>query len=78
MEAYKKNKSKILAVMRIAEYTRDTFGKDISDMLTSNKTFAEMIESPSVSIASRQRYLIVQKNIFNMINSIDTIFDDEE
>ena len=78
MEAYKKYKNRIFAVMRIGEYTRDTFGKDISDMLTGNKTFAEMIESPSISIASRSRYAIVQKNIFNMINSIEAIFDDED
>lgn len=78
MREYKKHKSRIYTVLRIPEYTRETFGKDISDMLSSNRTLSEMLESPSVYIASRSRYFKVQRELFYLLDSVSSIFDDEE
>lgn len=77
MDEYKKHKEKIFNVIRIPTYTRDTFGKDISDMLSSNRTFTEMINSSSVYTASRHRYKKVQNEIFALLDGINVIFDDE-
>lgn len=78
MDEYKQNKSKIFSTVRIPTYSSDTFGKDISDMLSSNKILSEMMQSPSVSTASRHRYKKVQKEIFEALDNISNIFDDED
>lgn len=78
IDEYKKNKSRIFTVIKIPTYTSDTFGKDISDMLSKNRTFSEMIVSPSVNIASRHRYKKVQKEIFTLLNNINDIFEESE
>ena len=52
IDEYKKNKSRIFTVIKIPTYTSDTFGKDISDMLSKNRTFSEMIVSPSVFLTA--------------------------
>ena len=78
IDEYKKNKSRIFTVIKIPTYTSDTFGKDISDMLSKNRTFSEMIVSPSVNIASRHRYKKVQKEIFPLLNNINDIFEESE
>lgn len=78
MDEYKKNKSKIFTVIQIPSYTSDTFGKDISDMLSKNRIFSEMIVSPSVNIASRHRYKKVQKELFTLLDNINDIFEENE
>ena len=67
MEEYKKYKNKIQYVLQLPEYTSSTFGQDISDMLSKNRTFKDMLESKSVSIASRHRYKKAQKEIFDIL-----------
>ena len=47
-------------------------------MLSKNRIFSEMIVSPSVNIASRNRYNKVQKEIFALLDNISDIFDEEE
>lgn len=66
-EEYKKYKNKIKYVLQLPEYTSSTFGQDISDMLSKNRTFKDMLESKSVSIASRHRYKKAQKEIFDIL-----------
>lgn len=78
MQEYKKNKDRIFGVLNIPKYTTETFGKDISDMLSSNRTFSEMLVSPSVTIASRSRYKKVQKEIFTLLDMVNFIFDEEQ
>ena len=78
MDEYKKNKSRIFTVIKIPTYTSDTYGKDISDMLSKNRILSEMIVSPSVNIASRHRYNKVQKEIFALLDNISDIFDENE
>ena len=63
----KKYKNKIQYVLQLPEYTSSTFGQDISDMLSKNRTFKDMLESKSITIASRHRYKKAQKEIFNIL-----------
>ena len=74
---YKNNESKILAVVRIPTYKGDLFKKDLSDMLTNNKTFEEMKNDTSVFIMSRSRYVKMQKEMFEELNNVDFIFEEE-
>ena len=74
---YKNNESKILAVVRIPTYKGDLFKKDLSDMLTNHKTFEEMKNDTSVFIMSRSRYVKMQKEMFEELNNVDFIFEEE-
>ena len=74
---YKNNESKILAVVRIPTYKGDLFKKDLSDMLTNHKTFEEMKNDTSVFIMSRSRYVKMKKEMFEELNNVDFIFEEE-
>lgn len=74
---YKNNESKILAVIRIPTYKGDLFKKDLSDMLTNHKTFEEMKNDIYVFIMSRSRYVKMQKEMFEELNNVDFIFEEE-
>lgn len=75
---YKNNENKILGVVRIPIYKGDLFKKDLSDMLTNHKTFNEMLEDSQVFIMTRSRIKRMQKEMFEELNKIDIIFDEEE
>ncbi len=75
---YKNNESKILGVVRIPTYKGDLFKVDLSNMLTNHKTFEEMKNDTSIFIMSRSRYVRMQKEMFEELNKIDFIFDEEE
>lgn len=70
MDEYKNNKKKIRYVLELPAYTSSTFGEDISDMLSKNRTFKDMLESKSVTIASRNRYFKSQNDIFKILNNL--------
>lgn len=75
---YKNNESKILGVVRIPTYKGDLFKVDLSNMLTNHKTFEEMLEDTKVFVMSRSRFKRMQKEMFEELNKIDFIFDEEE
>ena len=76
--AFKKNENEILYIVRIPIYKGDLFKKDLSDMLTNHKTFEEMKNDTSVFIMSRSRYVRMQRELFEILDDINIIFDEEE
>lgn len=74
MPIYKKNKEKIAYVVEMPQYTSSTFGQDIADMLSRNRTFNDMLQLNTISIASRHRFKKVQKDFFDIIGRL-SIFD---
>ena len=77
-EELKKNENEILYIVRIPIYKGDLFKKDLSDMLTNHKTFEEMKNDTSVFIMSRSRYVRMQRELFEILDDINIIFDEEE
>lgn len=65
-------------MVRIPTYKGDLFKVDLSNMLTNHKTFEEMKNDTSAFIMSRSRYVRMQKEMFEELNKIDFIFDEEE
>ena len=47
-------------------------------MLTNHKTFEEMKNDTSVFIMSRSRYVRMQRELFEILDDINIIFDEEE
>ena len=77
-EELKKNENEILYIVRIPIHKGDLFKKDLADMLTNHKTFEEMKNDTSVFIMSRSRYVRMQRELFEILDDINIIFDEEE
>lgn len=67
MAVYKKNKSRIHAVIEIPAYSPDTYGTDIELMLQSKLSFDQVMESPDFGLMSRQRIKTVKRDLFERI-----------
>lgn len=68
--AYKKNKERISAVVKMPELKEQTFGRDFSDMLQQKLTFEEALKMPSLSIMTRQRLKMVRDKLFTQFDEL--------
>ncbi len=68
-KAYKANKGRISAVVKIPELQKDTFGRDLSDMLRERLTFDQALETTSLTIMTRQRLKMMRSNLFQLMDS---------
>jgi hypothetical protein len=68
---YLKNKSRILGIIKIANRSEDTFGKDLHNMTTNRLTFSEVMESPIFRTMGRQRLKQVQRDIAVQLDAIN-------
>lgn len=69
MKAYTANKGRVSAIVRIPVLREDTFGRDFSEMLQARLTFDEALAKSDLTIMSRQRLKIVQKQLFDQMDS---------
>lgn len=67
MKAYRDNKDRVTAIIQVPDVKAETYGKDVSDMLKANKTFAEALDDASLPIMVRQRLKIVRDALFKQI-----------
>ena len=68
MKAYKANKARVSAIVKIPDLKEETFGRDLSVMLQAKQTFEEAIATESNTIMMRQRLKIIQKQIFDQMD----------
>lgn len=66
-KAYTENKARISAIIQIPALKAETFGRDFSEMLQERRTFDEAMADSALTIMSRQRLKIVQKQLFSNI-----------
>ena len=64
MKAYTKNKAKVAGIIRIPQWTKDTYGQDIAKMMDLRLTFDEAIESEDFRLMSKQRLTLAQRELF--------------
>lgn len=64
MKAYLENKDRVSAILRLPDLKKETFGRDLSDMLQAHLTFDEAMALSSITIMARQRLSIIKKQIF--------------
>ena len=69
MKAYKDNKERVTAIVRVPTLKEETYGRDLTEMLQERLTFTEAIATPSKTIMSRQRLKIVRDQIFNQLDN---------
>jgi hypothetical protein len=68
-KVYKNNEEKIFGVAIIGDRSRDTFGKDIENMLKYKISFEEVKSDSRFPIMSKQRLNIFKKDIFGQLEN---------
>ncbi len=69
MKAYRDNKDRVSAIIQVPAVKEETYGRDISDMLTERLTFDEAIASPERTIMARQRLKIVRDKLYAQLDN---------
>ncbi|MBL8075586.1 MAG: conjugal transfer protein TraL [Nitrospira sp.] len=73
MKAYREHKDRISAVIPLPELKKETFGRDLSDMLQAHLTFDEASALPSLTIMARQRLSIIKKQLFEQFSAVPVL-----
>lgn len=69
IKAYKDNKDRISAIIRVPTLKEETFGRDLTEMLQERLTFDEALAMPTKTIMARQRLKIVKDQLFNQLEN---------
>lgn len=68
-KAYLANKARVSAIVQIPSLKKETYGRDLSDMLQERLTFDEALAMESLTIMTRQRLKIVKGQIFGQLDN---------
>ncbi len=66
-KAYRDNRRRVLAIVKIPELP-ELFRRDLSAMLRQRLTFAEALTMASFWILSRQRLIMIQRELFGLMD----------
>ncbi len=69
MKAYTANKNRVSAIIKMPTLKKETYGRDLADMLQEHLTFDEAIANPALTIMTRQRLTIIKKQLFEQMES---------
>lgn len=67
MRAYSDNKERVLALVQIPALKKETYGRDLSDMLQERLTFDEAIAMSAKTIMTRQRLKIIKGHVYGQL-----------
>lgn len=70
MTVYQKNAAKVLGSVGIPKRNHDTFGRDVEEMVARKLTFDEAIRSAQTTLMSKQRLKIIQRDLFEQLDSL--------
>ncbi len=73
MKAYVANKDRVAAIVRLPVLKKETYGRDLADMLQARLTFDEALARDSLTIMTRQRLKIIRDQVFGQIASAAVI-----
>ncbi len=73
MKAYTTYKDRVSAIVRLPDLKKETFGRDLSDMLQHHLTFEEALASSTITIMARQRLSIIKKQIFEQFAAVPVL-----
>jgi len=69
MKAYTTNKARVSALIQIPALKKETYGRDLGDMLQERLTFNEAIAQESLTIMTRQRLKIIKGQIYSQLDN---------
>jgi hypothetical protein len=70
LETYRSLKTKISAVIYMPKQDSDTFKEDLNELLGLQMTYAEAIEDLRFGIMARQRFAMMQREMFEAIDAV--------
>jgi hypothetical protein len=73
MKAYREHKDRIAAIIPLPDVKKETFGRDLSEMLQARLTFDEAIALPSLTIMARQRLSIIKTQLFEQFAAVPVL-----
>ncbi|HAU0949080.1 TPA: ArsA-related P-loop ATPase [Legionella pneumophila] len=73
LKAYKDNKDNISALIQIPDLKKETYGRDLTDLLQQKLTFDEALAIPEKSIMTRQRLKIIRDQLFEQLDNARVI-----
>lgn len=68
MKAYVANKDRVAAIIRLPVLKKETYGRDLAEMLQARLTFEEALASTSLTIMTRQRLKIIRDQVFGQLD----------
>lgn len=69
MKAYTANKTRVSSIVQIPALKKETYGRDLSEMLQARLTFDEAIAMSSLTIMTRQRLKIIKGQVFGQLQN---------
>ena len=69
MKAYAENKGRVSAIIHIPALKKETYGRDLADMLRQRLTFDEALAMDSLTIMTRQRLKIIKGQVYGQLES---------
>lgn len=73
MKAYVANKDRVSAIIRLPNLKKETYGRDLSEMLQARLTFEQALALGSLTIMTRQRLKIIRGQVFGQLDSATVI-----
>jgi hypothetical protein len=73
MKAYVANKDRVSAIVRLPSLKKETYGRDLAEMLQARLTFDEAQSLGTLTIMTRQRLKIIRDQVFGQIASATVI-----
>ena len=70
LPVYRDHVEKIWGSVAIPRRNRDTFGRDVEDMLRRKMTFRQALEGSDLPIMVRQRLKVVQRELFEQLDDL--------
>jgi hypothetical protein len=69
MKAYTTRKDRVSAIIHIPALKKETYGRDLGDMLQERLTFDEALAMESLTIMTRQRLKIIKGQVFGQLEN---------
>jgi hypothetical protein len=70
MKIYQDIKKRIETIVSLPAFTDELFPQDIAEMLKSRLTFKDAIEAPALSLMSRHRLKVAQRDFYSRLDSL--------
>lgn len=73
MKAYVANKDRVSAIVRLPVLKKETYGRDLAEMLQARLTFDEALACSTLTIMTRQRLKIIRDQVFGQVAGASVI-----
>lgn len=69
MKAYMSNKARVSAIIKVPALKKETYGRDLAEMLQERLTFDEALARSSLTIMTRQRLGIIKRQVYAQLDA---------